>query len=94
MQRQSDVGNLQSDKADKTDLAVTNQNIVNLQNDKVDKTVFDVTKMMLDGKIINLQNDKVDKTQTIIGLDLQDNILIGEFKEKFRQRNTKRGWVY
>ncbi len=28
---ESDVGNLQSDKADKTDLAVTNQNIVNLQ---------------------------------------------------------------
>jgi len=27
-------------------------------------------------------NKKVDKTQTIIGLDLQDNILLGEFKEK------------
>ena len=32
--------------------------------------------------ITNLDNDKVDKKTTIIGLDLKDNILIGDFKAK------------
>jgi hypothetical protein len=43
-------------------------------------TTNDATKVLSakQGKI--LQDNKVDKTLTIIGLDLQDNILLGEFK--------------
>ena len=70
----TDLDMLEDKKADKTALAVTNQNIVNLQNDKVDYTDLTDTTTVLNGRITNLENDKVNKTQTIMGLDFQDNI--------------------
>ena len=42
----------------------------------------DIKDTQQDAKINDLENDKVDKTTTIIGLDLKDDILIGEFKAK------------
>jgi len=54
---------------------------------KADKTYVDSQDQALqsqiegnDNDILSLQSTKVPKTTTIIGLDLQDNILIGEFR--------------
>ncbi len=62
---------------DKQNLAQTMIDIQSLFSGKADKTVLTSTIQA----VTDLQNNKVPKATTIIGLDLQDNILLGEFKE-------------
>ena len=61
---------------DKQNLAQTMIDIQSLSSVKADKTVLTSTIQ----NVTDLQSNKVPKTTTIIGLDLQDNILIGEFR--------------
>ena len=70
---ESILSKLQSLEAD-VELKVSTSDIVdNLTSTDVDKPLS-----ANQGKVLN--DKKVDKTQTIIGIDLQDNILLGEFR--------------
>ena len=54
--------------------------LVNALSLKLDKSVYDANKLIVDSELLRLDNDKVDKTTTVIGIDLQDDITLVEFK--------------